>query len=113
MSGTPIVLLTTAGRKSAKAHTIPLGAFGHKDGYVVVGSNAGQASHPAWYHNLLSNPRVTVQVQDKVIPATAETLSGKARAQAWKQVIATAPVYAGYQKQTKREIPLVLLRPVK
>lgn len=113
MGGSKVLLLTTTGRKSGKEHTIPVGCFDHKDGYVIVASNRGLPTHPAWYLNLKSNPRVTVQVLDKVLSVTAEVLSGEARTQAWQQVIATAPAYAGYQKQTTREIPLVLLRPSK
>jgi F420H(2)-dependent quinone reductase len=113
MGGSRVLLLTTTGRKSGKVHTIPLGCFDHKDGYVIVASNAGQSAHPAWYNNLKSNPRVTVQVLDRVLSVTAEVLSGEARAQAWQQVIATAPSYANYEKRTTREIPVVLLRPGK
>ena len=98
------------GARVARHIQIPLGCFDHKDGYVIVASNGGQPTHPAWYHNLKSNPRVTVQVLDKVLSVTAEVLSGKARAQAWQQVIATAPSYANYEKRTTREIPVVLLR---
>jgi F420H(2)-dependent quinone reductase len=113
MRGFRVLLLTTTGRRSGKEHTTPVGYFDHKDGYVIVASNSGQPNHPAWYLNLKSNPRVTVQVLDKVLPVTAETLSGEARAQAWQGVIASAPLYAGYEKKTTREIPLVLLRPDK
>ncbi len=113
MPGFKVLLLTTTGRKSGKAHTTPLGWFGHDGGYVIVASNAGQPKNPAWYLNLVSNPQVTVQVFNKIIPATAEVLSGEARAQAWRQVIATAPSYAGYEKKTTREIPVILLRPNK
>jgi deazaflavin-dependent oxidoreductase (nitroreductase family) len=113
MRGFKVLLLTTTGRKSGKTYTTPLGRFDHESGYVVVASNNGLSKNPAWYFNLKSNPQVTVQVLDKVIPATAEVLSGEARAQAWRQVIATAPSYANYTKRTKREIPLILLRPNK
>lgn len=113
MPGFKVLLLTTTGRKSGKTYITPLGRFDHADGYVIVASNAGQSTNPAWYYNLKSNPRVTVQVMDKVIPVTAEVLTGDARAQAWQQVIAAAPSYAAYEKRTTREIPLVLLRPDK
>lgn len=113
MRGFKVLLLTTTGRKSGKTITTPLGRFEHEAGYVIVASNAGQPANPAWYYNLKSNPHVTLQVLDKVIPATAEVLSGEARARAWRQVIATAPSYAAYEKRTTREIPLVLLRPDK
>lgn len=111
LRGFKVLLLTTTGRKSGKIHTTPLGRFEHAEGYVIVASNAGLPENPAWYYNLKSNPQVTVQVLDKVFPATAEILTGEARAQAWRQVIATAPSYAGYEKGTAREIPLILLHP--
>jgi|WetSurMetagenome_2_1015567.scaffolds.fasta_scaffold71296_2 F420H(2)-dependent quinone reductase len=111
MRGFKVLLLTTTGRKSGKTHTTPLGWFDHESGYVIVASNAGQPTHPGWYYNLKSKPQVTVQVLDQVIPVTAEVLTGEARAQAWRQVITTAPSYANYEKQTTREIPLILLRP--
>jgi len=109
--GFNVLLLTTTGRKSGQARAVPLGRFDRPGGYVVVASNGGQPTHPAWYFNLKSNPHVTIQVLDKVTPATAEVLTGQERAQAWQQVIATAPSYAAYEKRTSREIPLVFLRP--
>lgn len=111
MRGFDVLLLTTTGRKSGKARTTPLGRFNHKSGYIIVASNAGGPKNPAWYYNMKSNSQVTVQVGDKVIPSTAEVLTGDARAQAWRQVISTAPSYAGYEKKTTREIPLILLHP--
>jgi deazaflavin-dependent oxidoreductase (nitroreductase family) len=111
MPGFKVLLLTTTGRKSGKAHTTPLGWFKQDGGYVIVASNAGKPKNPAWYLNLVSNPQVTVQVFDQIIPATAEVLSGEARTQAWRQVIAKAHSYAGYEKRTRREIPVIFLRP--
>lgn len=111
MRGFRVLLLTTTGRKSGKPFTTPLGLFENKSGYIIVASNGGQRTNPAWYYNLKSNPQVKIQVLDRVIPATAEVLTGEARAEAWRQVITTAPMYAGYEKRTKREIPLILLHP--
>ena len=108
-----VLLLTTTGRKSGKTRTLPLGLFEWPGGYLVVASNGGQSMHPTWYHNLMSQPKATIQVLDKVIPVTAEVLTGDARALAWQKVITSAPAYAAYEKKTPREIPLVLLRPSK
>jgi F420H(2)-dependent quinone reductase len=110
MSGFKLLLLTTTGRKSGKSYTTPLGCFEREGGYVIVASNGGQPANPGWYYNLKSSPRVTVQVMDKIYPATAEVLFGEARTQAWRQVISAAPQYAAYEQKTSREIPLILLR---
>lgn len=111
MRGFKLLLLTTTGRKSDKQRTTPLGFFERQGGYVVVASNGGSNRNPAWYHNLKAHPVATVEVLDKRLPVTAEVLTGEAREQAWQQVITASPLYAGYQKRTTREIPLVLLRP--
>lgn len=111
MRGFKVILLTTTGRKSGKTRTLPLGLFDWPGGYLVVASNGGQSRHPAWYHNLVNQPQATVQLFDQVIPVTAEVLTSATRAQAWQQVITSAPSYAAYALKTKREIPLVLLRP--
>jgi deazaflavin-dependent oxidoreductase (nitroreductase family) len=113
MRGFKVLLLTTIGRKSGKSRTTPLGWFDHEDGYVIVASNSGMPRNPGWYHNLKNNPQVTIQVMDKVTPVSAEVLAGDARARAWRHVIATSPMYGGYEKRTKREIPVILLRPNK
>lgn len=111
MGRSSVLLLTTTGRKSGKTRTVPVGAFDGQRGWVIVASNNGQPTHPGWYHNLVSRPQASVQVLDKVMPVRAEVLTGSARAEAWKKVIATAPSYANYEKRTSREIPLVLLQP--
>jgi deazaflavin-dependent oxidoreductase (nitroreductase family) len=111
MGGFKVLLLTTTGRKSGKTHTTPLGWFAWKDGYVIAASNGGASKHPAWYLNLRSQPQVTVQINEKVIPVTAEILAGEQRAQAWQQVITTAHNYAAYPTRTTREIPVILLHP--
>jgi deazaflavin-dependent oxidoreductase (nitroreductase family) len=108
-----VVLLTTTGRKSGKTFTTPLGGFEQPGGFVIIASNAGQPTHPAWYYNLKSQPQATLQVGNKILSVTAEVLSGEARTNAWQQALAIAPSYADYEQKTTREIPLILLRPEK
>lgn len=112
VQGLPILLLTTTGRKSGKTRTTPLGALPDGDNYVIIASNGGMDKHPAWYFNLQANPRVTIQVRDQVMKATASTATAETRAHLWSQLIKIAPGYAGYEKRTQREIPVVVLQPV-
>jgi F420H(2)-dependent quinone reductase len=109
MLGFDVLLLTTTGRKTGKTRTVPLGLFDWQGEYLIVASNNGAPKHPAWYINLKAHPQATVQVLDKVLPVTAEVLTGETRLKAWQQVITCAPSYAAYKKKTSREIPLIVL----
>jgi F420H(2)-dependent quinone reductase len=110
-AGMKVLLLTTLGRKSGKSRTTPLTFFEQEGGFLIVASNAGKSHHPAWYLNLKSNPQVVVQIKDKNIPCTAEIVSSGQRESLWKGVVSASPAYSGYEKNTTREIPLVLLHP--
>lgn len=108
-----VALLTTTGRKSGRSLTRPLGYFERPEGYVIVASNSGSTRHPAWYYNLKNDPQAAIQVLDKRISVTAEVLTGEARSKTWDQITASVPLYAEYEKEAAREIPLILLRPDK
>ena len=112
MRGLSVLLLTTTGRKTGKQHTTPLGYFEHEGRYVVIGSNAGADTHPAWFHNLKSHPQVTLQIRDQKLEAVAEVADPELRRQLWAKLISLSPGYQDYQQRTRREIPIVLLRPV-
>src|SRR5258705_4369136 len=62
MEGRTLLLLTTTGRRSGEQRTIVLGYGRHGDRLVVIASNNGAPSAPAWYHNLLAHPTATVQL---------------------------------------------------
>ena len=113
VQGLRVLLLTTTGRKTGKNRTTPLGYFEHDGGYVIIGSNAGFDTHPAWFHNLKGNPHAAVEVNDRQFEASAEIVGPDERGQLWARLIEAAPAYANYAIKTSREIPLVALRPVK
>jgi deazaflavin-dependent oxidoreductase (nitroreductase family) len=108
--GFPILLLTTTGRKSGKVHTNPLTCLEHDDGFIIIASNGGADSHPAWFWNLQANPQVTFQVMGNVMTGRAEILTGQKRAETWNWVVQRAPQYAKYAYSTSREIPVISLR---
>lgn len=110
IGGTPVLLLTTTGRKTGQAHTTPLGCFPDDGDYIVVASNGGRPQRPAWYLNLLQNPQVTIRVKDRVRPAVAITVPAEEQAALWSKIAAAAPAYAPYADPA-RGIPLVRLRP--
>ena len=113
LSGLNVLLLTTTGRKSGKQRTTPLGYFRDEEGsYVIIGSNAGFNTHPAWFHNLKDKPHVTIQVKDKELEVNAEVVGPDKRNQLWARLVELAPFYDNYTKKTSREIPVVILHTV-
>jgi deazaflavin-dependent oxidoreductase (nitroreductase family) len=112
LPGMPILLLTTTGRKSGLARTVPLPYFPHPEGVMVVASLAGAPKHPAWYENLAANPEVFVQIRARRYRAIAKTASPDERPALWARIVAGSSNYADYERSTTREIPVVVLREV-
>jgi deazaflavin-dependent oxidoreductase (nitroreductase family) len=103
------LLLTTTGRKSGEEKTTPLIFIQDGANYVIIASLGGAPNHPAWYLNLQQNPRVTLQVKDKVFAAEARTAEAPERERLWAKAVEAWPQYDDYQAKTSRTIPVVVL----
>ncbi len=109
----PVLELTTIGRKSGQRRSVMLTSpVQEGDTMVIVASKGGEDTHPAWYLNLVANPEVEVALGgDDAVSMTATVADADERARLWPQVTEKYDTYAGYQRKTDREIPLVLLSP--
>lgn len=108
-NGTSTLLLTTRGRKSGKLRRSAL-IYGEDSGnYVLVASKGGAPNHPSWYLNLAANPDVTIQVGADLHQGTARTANGEERQRLWQTMASIWPAYDNYQKETEREIPVVVV----
>lgn len=109
----PVLELTTTGRKSGKQRSVMLTSpLQEDDTLVIVASRGGDDQHPAWFLNLRDNPEVTVKLKGGDPQAmTAKVATKKQRSRMWPVITEQYSTYAGYQKRTEREIPLVLLTP--
>lgn len=112
-NGAPILLLTTKGRHSGEQRTTPLIFAQHGDGWGIIASKGGAPQHPAWYLNIQNDPTVQVQVKGDVYEAKAHTAGSPDREQIWADAMKVWPYYDDYQAKTGREIPVVVLEPVK
>jgi deazaflavin-dependent oxidoreductase (nitroreductase family) len=110
ISGLPVALVTTTGKKTGKLRTVPVASFDDGGDVIVIASFGGAPQHPAWFTNMLAKPEVTVQVGGRVFPARAEVVSGPERERIWKMVVDRAPNFGEYQKKTARVIPVVRLK---
>ena len=108
-NGVPTLLLTTTGRKSGEARTVPLIYRQAGDRSVIIASKGGSASHPAWFLNVSENPEVEVQIKGDRFKARARTATAGEKPEMWKTMASEWPDYDAYQESTDREIPVVVL----
>ena len=104
-----MLLLTTTGRRTGERRTTPLGWLRIDGELVVVASNVGAAAHPGWYHNLVADPRVTVEIGAETFPATARVAAGAERERLWAGAVEQRPFFTDHQAATERRIPIVVL----
>ncbi len=108
-NGTPVLILTTTGRRSGQRRSTPLIYGTHGADYLVVASKGGADDPPAWYLNLQADPEVRVQVLADKFTARARTATPEERPALWRQMTGIWPDYDTYQRKTERSIPVVIL----
>jgi deazaflavin-dependent oxidoreductase (nitroreductase family) len=106
-----VLVLSTVGRKTGKARAHCLIYVRDGENCLVMASNFGLPQHPAWYYNLVANPRVSVQVGRKRFEVMARIATPDERSRMWPMIVETHPRYGDYQAATTREIPVVILSP--
>lgn len=111
-NGAPLLLLSTTGARSGQLRVNPLAYTRDGDRYVIIASKGGYATNPDWYHNLVANPEVTVEVGDKRFSARAIVTEGSDRERLFDAQAALMPNFAEYQTKTVRQIPVIVLDPV-
>lgn len=107
--GSTVGILTTTGRKTGEPRKTPL-IYGRSDDKVmVVASKGGSDEPPAWYLNLKEDPKVSFQIKDDRFTATARDATPEEKPGLWKIMASQWPDYDEYQRNTDREIPVVVL----
>jgi len=113
MMGFPTILLTTVGVRSGSERTHVLGGFPDgEEAWLVMASNGGAPTHPAWFINLAKSPdKIWLEIGNRKLRVVGNLLKGKEREDALARIATVAPRYGGYQKKTDREIPIIRLTP--
>jgi deazaflavin-dependent oxidoreductase (nitroreductase family) len=109
--GAPVLIITTAGRRSGEPRSTPLIYGRHGDDYLVVASKGGSDVPPAWYRNLQEDQSAQIQVWGDRFPVRARTATAEEKPELWPIMTALWPDYDAYQQRTEREIPVVVLQP--
>ena len=112
MKGKPLMLLTTIGARTGLPRTSIVTYSRDGERYAIAASKGGAPTHPAWYHNLVANPDVTVETGRQQFTARTTVTSGSQRDQLWDRHVALLPEFGEYPKKTDRVIPMILLERV-
>ena len=110
-TGQPIIIMTTVGRHTGKVRKVPLMRIEHEGEYALVASKGGAPTNPAWYHNLVADPNITIQDGPEPIAAVARVVSGEERVEWWHRAVDAFPPVAALQERTDREIPVFVAGP--
>ena len=112
-TGAPILLLHTTGAKTGLERVHPMMYRKVDGGYAVFASKAGAPTNPDWYHNLVANPHVRAEIGSATVALTARVADHAERERIWGAQKADYPGFADYEQKTTRQIPVVILEPVR
>lgn len=108
--GRKLLILHTTGAKSGKHRETPLVTMQADSGsYFIIASAGGAPKHPAWYHNLITTPDVSIEVGTEKFDATARVADEPERTELYEQIAAKYEFFAKYARETERTIPVVVL----
>jgi deazaflavin-dependent oxidoreductase (nitroreductase family) len=111
--GAPLLLLHTVGAKSGQSRVNPMMYQSVTGGYAVFASKAGAPTNPAWYHNLLAHPQVKAEIGTTTVELHARVAEGQERERIWTDQKTAYPGFAGYEEKTTRQIPVIILEPIR
>jgi deazaflavin-dependent oxidoreductase (nitroreductase family) len=109
--GLPAILLTTTGRKSGAKRNSPLLYVNIDEDIAIIGTRFGGNTNPAWYYNLMAEPRATVTRGGEIYEVQARPATAEERKRIWEEA---DRVYIGFptyrERVTDREIPIFILK---
>ena len=111
--GAPVLLLHTTGAKTGQERVNPMMYQKLGDGYAVFASKGGAPTNPDWYHNLVAHPRVRAEIGTDTVDLNARVADAQTREPIWTAWKAAYPGFADYERGTTRQIPVVILEPVR
>jgi deazaflavin-dependent oxidoreductase (nitroreductase family) len=110
--GRPLLLLHHKGAKSGTKRVSPLMYRQLDDAYAVFASKGGADTNPDWFHNLLANPDVSIEIGADKIDVRARVAEGVEYERIWEPWKKMFPQFADYETKTSRDhIPVIVLDP--
>jgi deazaflavin-dependent oxidoreductase (nitroreductase family) len=107
----PTLLLEHRGRKSGKLFTSPLVFVRDGDDVIIVASMGGRDENPQWYHNLIADPDVHIEIGRDRRPVRAVLASPEEKERLWPKLVDAYADFDTYKAWTDRDIPVFVLKP--
>lgn len=107
----PVELHVTGRSSGQRRSTMLTAPICEENRVVLVASKGGASDHPQWYKNLVANPEVELTIDDRTRPMRARTATPAEKAELWPTIVSAYSGYAGYQRNTDRDIPVVICEP--
>ncbi len=107
--GRDLLILHTIGAKSGLKRETPLVCSTDGDRYVIVASAGGADNHPAWYHNLVKNPDVTIEVGTEKFDAIATIAEEPERTRLYEHMETVGEFFSEYKQKAQRVIPVITI----
>jgi len=111
--GKSLLLLHTRGAKSGQERINPLAYVRDGDRYVIIASKGGAPTNPSWYYNILASPLVTAEAGNETFQARAAVAEEPERTRLYNKMVEMMPGFDDYRRKTTRNIPVIVLTPVK
>ena len=112
-AGKPLLLLHTKGAKTHEERVNPVAYITDGDRLAVIASKGGAPTNPDWYYNVVADPSLTVEVGTEQFPVQAKVAEEPERTRLYDKMITIMPGFAEYRQKTTRQIPVIILTPVK
>jgi deazaflavin-dependent oxidoreductase (nitroreductase family) len=109
--GMPVMSITTTGRRSGEPRSTVIAYMRDGDRIVVTAANLGNERPPAWYFNLIADPRAEVELEGERTPVVARRAAGAEAVELWSRWLELLPGAAAFQAIAGREIPVLVLEP--
>lgn len=113
--GGQVAILSTTGRKTGKQRKTPLLYIEDGERVVMAASKGGMSKAPVWYHNVVANPVVQIQIGSRKRKMVAREASEQEERRLWPKLEAMYPGFIEYRARCEgvRRIPVLVFEPEK
>lgn len=105
-----MIIMHTIGARSGNEHLVPLRAIPAGDDLIIFGSAHGKVTHPDWYFNMRAHPDFVIEIGTETRTVHAMEVTGSERDRLFQAHKARYPVFAEYEQQLDRTIPVMRLK---